>query len=163
MAVWYDEVSGFLSTLGFAVNHQDPCVMDAVRNGHQVTIYLYVDDLFCTSVNDEDLEWIETALKLRYKTISSTKGYMHHFFGQQFDFSKSGVCRVSMKNYVIDGLDGRETKQTYKTPAKSDLLEVDTTSPLLSSACRAKFHSVVAKLLYLATRARPDIILVVNF
>ena len=151
--LWYDGVSGFFSTLGFKANPQDPCVLNVQRNGHQVTIYLYVDDILCSSVDDADLIWIEEALRDKYKTIQSTSGDVHHFLGQRFDFSESCSCKVTMIDYVADILAERQIIRISKTPAKDDLLEIDENSPLLQSRAKSAFHSDVAKLLFLATRA----------
>jgi hypothetical protein len=49
------------------------------------------------------------------------------------------------------------------TPAKKDLFEIDESSKRLPKVESEVFHSVVAKLLYVALRARPDILLPVSF
>jgi hypothetical protein len=50
------------------------------------------------------------------------------------------------------------------TPAASHLLEINNKNPtLLEANKRDMFHSLVAKLLYLAKRGRPDIMLAISF
>jgi len=49
------------------------------------------------------------------------------------------------------------------TPAQKDIFEVDTSSPRLAPARSDLFHTVVAKLLYISKRGRPDIQLAVAF
>ena len=49
------------------------------------------------------------------------------------------------------------------TPALENLFEIDGASPLLSEDDKEHFHSVVAKLLFLAKRARPDLLTAVTF
>jgi hypothetical protein len=49
------------------------------------------------------------------------------------------------------------------TPALANLFEIDEQSPILSAANKSKFHTLVAKLLYLAKRTRVDLLLAVAF
>jgi hypothetical protein len=48
-------------------------------------------------------------------------------------------------------------------PARSDIFVVKEDAELLDEARRKKFHTEVAKLLYLSKRARPDILMAVSF
>jgi hypothetical protein len=53
--------------------------------------------------------------------------------------------------------------KSVTTPAQKHLFDIDESSPLLSTKEAEAFHSVVAKLLYVAIRAQPDILLAVSF
>jgi hypothetical protein len=68
-------------------------------------------------------------------------------------------AEISMKCYLEEAIE--ESKMditgTVNTPATRTLFEVDDASPLLNKDDAEIFHSVVAKLLYVATRARMDI------
>ncbi len=55
------------------------------------------------------------------------------------------------------------TVKEEKSPGTKLSFRVDTKSPKLTEAERKDFHSVTAKLLYLAKRARPDILTMVCF
>jgi hypothetical protein len=50
-----------------------------------------------------------------------------------------------------------------KTPALSDLFNIDFNSPPLLKKQTEHFHSMVAKLLHLAKRVRPDILTAISF
>jgi hypothetical protein len=50
----------------------------------------------------------------------------------------------------------------YATPARTDLFEDTSDSPALSNLGKSSFHSIVATLLFVAKRTRPDILLAVN-
>jgi hypothetical protein len=67
-----------------------------------------------------------------------------------------------MDGYIQDLLSLTEVTGSAKTPAQ-DHLFVIRDLPLLNSADTAMFHTLVAKLLYLAKRTRPDILLPVSF
>ena len=60
---------------------------------------------------------------------------------------------VDMIKYVEDILDWAKVDGTATTPANNNLLEEET-SDLLDESAQGDFHTGVAKLLYLAKRAR---------
>jgi hypothetical protein len=49
------------------------------------------------------------------------------------------------------------------SPARKDLFDIDTEIPMLQKAESEGFHSVVAKLLFVSLRGRPDILLAISF
>jgi tryptophanyl-tRNA synthetase len=59
-------------------------------------------------------------------------------------------------------LDEFQPKQTYTTPAVKECFKY-TSSAALDVDGQKKFHTMVAKLLYLAKRARPDILTADSF
>jgi Reverse transcriptase (RNA-dependent DNA polymerase) len=72
--LWYDEVSSALIKLGFVRNPQDICVFNMDRNGHQVTVCLYVDDLLITSVEECDIEWVVSEMRKKYESVTLNSG-----------------------------------------------------------------------------------------
>jgi len=72
---------------------------------------------------------------------------MQNYVGMVFDFSTEGTVVIEIKSYNEVLLEYTETKILFDVNYKNELL---------SDVERAKFHTVVAKLLYLAKRARPD-------
>jgi len=70
-----------------------------------------------------------------------------------------------MKDYLQESIDesGLNVMHEAATPAKGSLFDVDSESPLLEGEEFDTFQSVVAKLLYVATRARLDMLLPVAF
>jgi len=72
---------------------------------------------------------------------------MQNYVGMVFDFSTEGTVVIEIKNCIEVLLEYTETKILFDVNYKNELL---------SDVERAKFHTVVAKLLYLAKRARPD-------
>ena len=41
--------------MGFKINPYDPCVLNKMVNGHQMTIYWHVDDLKVSHKNENDV------------------------------------------------------------------------------------------------------------
>ena len=66
------------------------------------------------------------------------------------DFSHPGEARVSMKGFVEDMLVSSGITGRAGTPATEGLFEVRNDAVLCDEVKRKEFHSLVAKLLYLA-------------
>ena len=79
-----------------------------------------------------------------------------------FDFTNPGSVSIGMDKFVDDLLSASQVTGSADTPASDNLFKTRD-APKLSPALREEFHSVVAKLLYLAKRARPDLLTVVSF
>ena len=161
--LWYDEVCATLLGLGFERNPHDICVFNIDRNGHQMTVCLYVDDLLMTSVDGDDIEWLADELRKKYETVTLNTGDLHSYLGQTFDFSVAGEVSVSMDGYIRDVLDTSDVKGFKSTPAATDLYDIDDSADLLSSDGQDDFRSMVMRLMFLAQRARPDILTAVGF
>jgi len=161
--LWFKDITDFLKGLGFVANPKDECIFNTIRDGHQVTVALYVDDLLATSINPEDLEWLRLKLVEKYKEVSDNDGDVHHYLGQKFDFSIKGECYVTMEEYFSAALDDYGVAGTRATPAADDLFTVDEDSKCLDTTKAAQFHSRVAKMLWPAVRCRPDVLVAVSF
>jgi hypothetical protein len=59
-------------------------------------VCVYVYDIFCTSTSSDNMDWIDTVLKDKYKEVSSNEGLVHGYLGQTFDFRREGECKISM-------------------------------------------------------------------
>ena len=161
--LWYLNISSKLIKLGFKPNPKDECVLNMDYNGKQLTVCLYVDDLLCTCEFAEALEWLKDELVKEYKDVNSNVGPVHSYLGMTFDWQVESKVKVTMSGYIKDMLALYEVEGTRVTPALQDLFEVDANSARLDAALSESFASRVAKVLYLAKRVRPDILLTVNF
>ena len=80
-------------------------------------------------------------------------------------FKNDRTVTIQMKDYLQESIDesGLNIVHEAATPAKGSLFDVDSESPLLEGEEFDTFQSVVAKLLYVAIRARLDMLLPVAF
>jgi len=156
-ALWNEDVKAVLESLGLTQSKYDQCVFLS----KSMRIVLYVDDLFISYENDEDLDVIQNII------ISEYGGEMKlpidgvlEFLGTKFQLSDKGVSiTIPAKiSEVIEGID-----RTCKTPAGPNLFTISEESSLPSERDKSKFHTITAKLLYISKRVRPDILLAVNF
>ena len=161
--LWFDEISRTLKSLGFKQNVYDECCWNRDFKGKQQTIVIHVDDILATCELEEANQQLIDALKRTYEQIGTSVGLVHSYLGMTFDFSIEGRVRVTQEGYVTELVASEDLKRAVKTPATSDLFEVDVDSPRLSKSDSEDFHSNTAKLLFLSKRTRPDICVPVSF
>lgn len=164
--LFFDHVRGTLLAYGFEENPYDQCVFNKMCYGKQCTVCIHVDDLLITCQDSRGVDDLIKELRRVYTTVNACKGPKVDYLGMDFEFiPKNGIVKIStvkMVNEVVHEWEP-ESITTCKTPAANNLFDVSPDSELLGKVQRERFHSVVAKLLYLAKRGRPDILLAVNF
>ena len=162
-ALWHDNLSATLKEMGYTKNDHEWCVFNRRDNaGTQCTVAVHVDDLLITSKNEEMIDSVCDGLKRKYGDVSRADGPIVNYLGMVFDLSTRGEARVTMKGYVNETLNGSEISGEAKTPATDGLFEIRDKVGVCETE-RAKFHRLVAKLLYLAKRIRPDCLTAVSF
>ena len=164
--LWYQEISKTLISAGYEVNKKDICVFNKTVDGIQCTITLHVDDLMITSKSEKLIDELTAILKQKYERddapIVVNEGKIHKYLGMTFDFSIDGRVSITMKQYVKDLISFCSEPGSASTPALEHLYSISE-SPLLNSEDKENFHSVVAKILYLAKRVRPDLLTTIGF
>jgi hypothetical protein len=115
------------------------------------------------------VKWCPTSLKKieeRFGKMTVTRGDEHTFFGMKIRYvKKNGTAEISMREYLEESIaeSGLDIVRTAASPAKRNLFEVSGNAPPLQHTAFEKFHSVSAKLLYVALRARGDLLPAVSF
>ena len=107
-----------------------------------------------------------TEIESSFGKMTVTRGRKHIFLGMNIEYTSQKTAIITMKEYLREAISESEmgTEQTpAPTPATKNLFEVDKKSPLLSNHEGEIFHSVATKLLYVAIRARMDLLLAVIF
>jgi hypothetical protein len=84
---------------------------------------------------------------------------VHEYLGMKFDFTCPKKVVISMFGYINDILETNHVTKVAPTPAHDLLFHSNATSLQLGMVEKEKFHRVVAQLLFLAKRGRPDILL----
>jgi len=160
--LWYKELTGHLVKNSFKVCKTDECVLvKKTAEGKYVVVLLYVDDILVLSGSAADRYTVKTLLEDKYEKVTHAEGKRLPYLGMTIIKMAVGY-EVTMSSYIDDTLKlhGKPVRE-YVTPAKQDIFEACKTAPMLSE--KAKFHSVVAKLLYLGKRGRPDILMPVQY
>jgi hypothetical protein len=102
-------------------------------------------------------------LRDKFKTITVHEGLKHNYLGMVFDYSEKGKVKITMNNYIEEVLELCQVSGTALTPAMENLFEEDPNSTRLIERRAKSFHTYVAKLLFLAKRVRPDILLAISY
>jgi hypothetical protein len=79
----------------------------------------------------------------------------------QIDVRNEGTV-VDMSTYVQQLLEGQEVVVKL-SPGTKTTFTIDEKSTPLNEEARNQFHSLTAKMLYLAKQARPDILMAISF
>jgi hypothetical protein len=167
--LFWQELSGFLKGLGFEFNPYDECVMNKMIDGSQCTIAWHVDDLKVSHQSQEVIEGIISELEKQYgkeAPLSVTRGPVHEYLGMIIDYSEDGKVKFSMPNYeeeILAECPEELLGRGVTTPASLHLFDTDDEAPKLSEEKSEIFHHLVAKLLYMCKRTRPDLQTAVAF
>ena len=168
--LFYKKFRASIEKVGFKVNPYDACVANKIVHGKQLTIRWHVDDVLSShvdpKVNDSFAEWLNQEYG-QLTPVTATRGKVHDYLGMILDFSTDGKVKVDMRQYIqnmISEFDQNELQGArVSTPAGEHLFKIDPRSPKLSKEQAEIFHSFVLKGLFLAKRARPDILLPITF
>jgi len=163
--LWYELFSSTLKQMGFALNPYDPCVANKMINGKQCTIGWYVDDTKISHVDSAVVTGIIEKIEEKFGKMTVTRGKVHTFLGMEITLQEDGTVKIVMKDYIKEAIEqfGEDVSKQAATPAKKDLFEIDEKSQSLDKDGADLFHSIVAKLLYVAKRGRIDIQLTIAF
>ena len=160
--LWYEHMDKVLKEIGFRANGYDSCIYHKGEVGKQITICLHVDDLFVASDTQELMNELYDHLKKSFREVKINEGSVNAYLGMRIRDTEDGI-EVDMITYIDECLEWSKVTGVAITPASANLFEVSDGDPLLEEDKQEDFHTGVAKLLYLAKRARPDILPAVSF
>ena len=149
---------------GYTINPYDPCVANKIIRGKQHTVTWHVDDLKSShidkTVNDEFIKWVDALYgDDEIGRVKAVRGKKHDHLGMILDYSEKGKVKIDMRYYVknmINQFNHQLTKK-YNSPASEKLFKINPKSPKLDKDKAEHFHTTVARGLFVAKRARPDI------
>lgn len=159
---------------GFTINASDPCVVNKIVDGKQLTVVCHVDDIKVSHVDRDVVDNTVTWFRNKYETLPGNKqgrmtvtcGRVHQYLGMSFHFRKNGSVHIGMLKYVDDIIadftDERKINSASK-PSSSVLFKIRPESEDLPNDKSKVFHTFVSKLLYLSQRERHDIAISVAF
>jgi hypothetical protein len=179
--LYYCKFTRSLKNQGYVMNPYNLCVWNKMIEKKQITICFHVDDCKLShklaQVVDKAIKWLRQDYESIFEDGSGAmvvhRGLVHRYLGMTIKYSTRGVARILMvdcvKDIVMtwdkasDGIELDGFKIKYRklsrelTPAPSNLFTVDEDLAKLPEKQKAAFHNVVAKALYVAKQAWPDI------
>ena len=163
-ALWYKDLRGTIISAGYTASKIDPCVyFKKDKDGKCIHVVTHVDDIKIMSQSEELIQEFLKTLRDKDTHLTINEGKKHNYLGMIFDYEEAGKVAISMDGYVHEILTARNCTSIAKSPATEDLFSIDPSSPRLSKELSDKFHTDVARLLYLVERVRPDMATAVAF
>lgn len=163
--LWYTMLSNLFVSHGFRMNRYDKCIFYKYHMGENIIICAHVDDVFISSTTRAGADYCLGLMSTAFTAVNETMGPTVEYLGMQISSSDTGIA-VSMLGYANDCVNLFNTFDKvgkFTTPSDSNLFVIDDTSPALSESKSKAFHSVMAKVLYLATKTRPDLLTEISF
>jgi hypothetical protein len=158
--LWYALIRSIIEGMNYTVSETDKCVFMKQVGDRVYLLLLYVDDILAV-VDAEEVLKIKAKLEELFGTIQFEEGNKLSYLGMDVAIKNSGTT-IDMRFYVDQLLEGEEV-EVFDSPGTKNMLIVETNSKALQEEVRKSFHSKTVKLLYLAKRARPDILTAVTF
>ena len=162
-ALWNKNLTNTLVKYGFQQNRYDPCVFNMNIRGVQCTVAIHVDDLLITSIDKLALEEVANHLQSVYKDIRRVDGPRVGYLGMMMDLTGKGKALITMDGFTNDVLDNSSIDGLANTPATDYLFVTREDAGTVTEDQRVHFHTMVAKMLYLAKRVRPECLPTVAF
>ena len=163
--VWYDTLTNKLGGIGYKRNLEDPCVFNKLtQKGKQVTIVIHVDDIMITTYGEEELSAEIKLIENQFGELTITRGRNLNYLGMNFDFNIKGKVKITQEGFINDFIQDMEgvIDGVKAYPALKDLFHIGDSESLLQEQ-KEFFHSTTARLLYLAKRSRPDLLLAISY
>lgn len=160
--LWFNLLASVLQDYGFKQNPHERCVFNMQIGAHQLTVVVYVDDLLITCADSAIADQFVVFIKKRFVTITEHRGHVHSYLGMTFNFGCPGKVAVTMEGYTNDLLAYAKVNGTVTSPATHSLFSHNPADEQLGQDEKEQFHTLVAKLLYLAKRVRPDVLTAVS-
>jgi len=163
--LWYKLYVKVLKGMGYEINPYDRCIANKMIDGKQCTIAWYVDDNKASHDSEDILIDLIADIEKHFGKLVVSRGKEHTFLGMDLKFKDNSKVHVGMTGYIEEAivLFGEDVSEHVKNMVTKKLFVVDENSKPLSTDKAEIFHSVVAKLLWVEKRSRPDIELVILF
>jgi hypothetical protein len=160
-ALWYALIRRTLEEGGYEISETDRCVFHKMSSRRRIyLLLLHVDDILA-NVDREEAMALRARLEKAFGMIQFEEGGRLSYLGMQLELREEGtICYMSFDAEQL--LEGKNFKEA-PSPSTKKTFEVDEDSPLLGDEEKKYFHSTVAKLLFMAKWARPDLLTVVSF
>ena len=162
--LFYCKLTKSLLSYGFELNPYNPCVVNKMVNGDQLTIFWHVDDLKSShidpKVNDNFLQWIKDMLR-QLSEVKMTEGLLHDYLGMTLDYSVPGQVSMDMSHYVkkmVKEFPQENLKGASVASLQNEnLFKVQHDSLSLEKEQAKLFHAMAVQGLFLCKHGHPDI------
>lgn len=153
--LWFNKLVKFLKKQGYEQSPTDPCVMRKVVNDKIYILLIYVDDILVIA-DKAEINRLKDEFTKEFTWITMDVGKRHSYLGMQICFEE-GYVTVDMIHFIEKMLGTVEQVKEFDRPATKDIFVVNEQAAVLKEEDRKRFHTLVAKILFLSKRARPEV------
>jgi hypothetical protein len=140
---------------------EDPCVFYKMDGEDKIIIGMHVDDGIHIATSQHLIDGLITDIQKKFGKITHQQGKKISFLGLWIQQADDGAITVSQPGYIEEILSEYENVgNTAVSPATRDILEHQMNE---DNADRKKYLSKVMKLMYLATKTRPDLLFATSY
>ena len=162
--LWYENLHATMLGLGYVRNICDKCVFNRTGpDGHQCTAAVHVDDLLIASKSKDSISHLVDGLRIRYGAITLSHGPIINYLGMAIDMRIPGQAMVTTTGYCDEIVKISGVRGTARSPATEGLFETREGAAPVGEPVRVWFHKIVAMVLYLAKRTKPECLVAVAF
>ena len=163
--LWYNLYVNTLKGMGFEINPYDTCVANKMVNEKQCTVVFHVDDNKISHIDSKVVTEIMDKVTEHFGELAVTRGDAHDFLGIHIKMRNDGLVAIQQHEQIEQALDMFGPTYTFDvtSPCANHLWKVNEDAEKLDEEKAKVFHSIVAKLLHVTKRSRPDIETAVAF
>ncbi|TPX73796.1 DNA-directed DNA polymerase [Chytriomyces confervae] len=149
--LWNEEFKGTLVSIGFKQSVSDPGLFRIQRNGSELLITLYVDDILIATDNEDLRKWVEDQLATKYKV--KFMGEIHTLLGSVINV-KDGRASFQQSSYLelIGQRYGLENTK-HRTPMEAGTKLPEETA----ESVMEQYRSLLGAVMYASVSTRPDV------
>ena len=153
---WYDCLTEFLLEVGYTQSQMDKCIFYKTKGKDKIIFGLHVDDKIYISTSQYLVDEFLTSLEKRFGTVTHNTGDVLSFLGLRIIRNRqTGEITVDQPAYLNDLVDDIPD---YRLPTSPVSREIIQRSEFGESVDSKVYTSRVMKLMYLATKTRPDVL-----
>jgi hypothetical protein len=157
---WYEYLSSFLVDSGYTQSIVDPCVYFKLSDEGRIMFSLHVDDIFYVSTSKVLTNEFISKVEKKFGKVKHKDGNTIPFLGMRITKATDGTVSVDQPVYVSELVEDMFDERRVSSPSHKDILSRGNPGNKLLDP--KDFRSRVAKVMYLATKTRPDLLFAVS-
>ena len=166
---WHMLISSILISFGFKQLVSDSCIFSISRNGLQLILILYVDDMIVASQDKSNIQWLFSELSkhfiMKQSILTRCLGIKidHDTFNKTLSISKNDYVKNLIKkwNHLIDKIPYRSTPMDDSVRlSRSDCPTTEEAKTFMS---QFPYREIIGALNYLVCTVRADISFPTNY
>ena len=160
---WYEVIKKVILDIGFTSTSNDTCCFVRHKQNNSSYLVLYVDDMLLAASKEYIDEFhFELTKHFGMENVTAYKNSKFvSFLGMKIEKSAEGI-KVNQKTYIenlLEDEDALDLKREFSTPHPVTFSQDHTKDTSPKSTETDYYRKTVMKLMFLAVRTRPDILL----